>query len=179
MYASLTEDELLDSNTLSSPPRLETDSSSQNSYRYRNASADLDGDDYEILNILEEILEDSKESKRFFPELKKRSQVRKDSTSGLTTFKNRLRGYFCSETISHLSHRVLTDSEIKFLEKGLGFAPIQHKINEAELRCNFNEFCRRMRLKWHFRDEPKVLTRHFTPKSTLHPSKRHACLKAS
>ena len=115
MYASLTEDELLDSNTLSSPPRLETDSSSQNSYRYRNASADLDGDDYEILNILEEILEDSKESKRFFPELKKRSQVRKDSTSGLTTFKNRLRGYFCSETISHLSHRVLTDSEIKFL----------------------------------------------------------------
>ena len=131
------------------------------------------------MNILEEILEDSKESKRFFPELKKRSQVRKDSTSGLTTFKNRLRGYFCSETISHLSHRELTDSEIKFLEKGLGFVQIQHKINEAELRCNFNEFCRRMRLKWHFPDEPKVLTRHFTPKSTWHPSKRHACLKAS
>ena len=46
----------------------------------------------------------------------------KDSTSGLTTVENRLCGYFCSETIFSLSHRVLT-------------------INEPELRRDFNEFC--------------------------------------
>ena len=46
----------------------------------------------------------------------------KDSTSGLTTFENRLCGYFCSETIFSLSHQVLT-------------------INEPELRRDFNEFC--------------------------------------
>ena len=39
------------------------------------------------------------------------------------------------------------DMEIKVLEKGLDFALIQRKINEPELRRDFNEFCRRMRLK--------------------------------
>ena len=61
---------------------------------------------------------------------------------------------------------MLTDTEIKVLEKGLDFAPIQKKLNEPELRSDFNEFCRRMRLKWHFRDESEnfsevpVLTRN-------------------
>ena len=36
-------------------------SSSQNSSRYRNVSSDLDGEDHEILNILKEMLEGSKE----------------------------------------------------------------------------------------------------------------------
>ena len=40
------------------------------------------------------------------------------------------------------------------LEKGLDFAPIQNKINEPELRTDFEEFSRRMRTKWHFRYEP-------------------------
>ena len=42
----------------------------------------------------------------------------------------------------------------KVLEKGLDFAPIQNKVNEPELRKDFDEFCRRMRIKWHFRNEP-------------------------
>ena len=37
---------------------------------------------------------------------------------------SRLSGYFCSETIFNLSKRVLTETEIKVLEKGLDFAPI-------------------------------------------------------
>ena len=49
---------------------------------------------------------------------------------------------------------MLSDNEIKVLEKGLDFAPIQNKVNEPELRKDFNEFCRRMRIKWHFRNEP-------------------------
>ena len=43
MYTRLREDELLGSDTLSSRPRLCTDTSSQNSSRYRNVSSDLDG----------------------------------------------------------------------------------------------------------------------------------------
>ena len=180
IYARLKEDELLGSDKLSSPPRLCTDtSSSQNSSRYRKVSSDLDGEDYEILDILKEMLEGSKESESVIPESKKNSEVTKDSTSGLTTVENRLCGYFCSETIFNLSHRVLTDAEIKVLGKGLDFAPIQRKINEPELRRDFNEFCRRMRLKWHFRDEPQGFneTPAFTPKSTWHPPKGHACLE--
>ena len=70
-----------------------------------------------------------------------------------TTSESRLTGYFCSEIIFSFSNRVLTDAEIKVLEKGLDIAPIQRKINEPEHKQDFNDFCRRMPLKWYFRDE--------------------------
>ena len=83
------------------------------------------------------------------------------------------------ETIFDLSHRVLTDAEIKVLEKGLDFAPIQRKINEPELKQDFNDFCRRMRLKWYFRDETQEFseTPAFSTKSTWNPPKGHSCLE--
>ena len=37
-------------------------------------------------------------------------------------------------------HRVLSGAEIKILEKGLNFGPIQIKINEPELREDLEEF---------------------------------------
>ena len=54
---------------------------------------------------------------------------------------DRISGYFCSDTVFNLSKKVLTDIEIKVLEKGLDYAPIQNKINEPELRRDFEEFC--------------------------------------
>ena len=63
----------------------------------------------------------------------------------------RISGYFCSDTVSNLSRRVLSEDEIKFFKKGLDFAPTQNKVNEPELRKDFDELCRRMRIKWHFR----------------------------
>ena len=77
-----------------------------------------------------------------------------------------------------MSHRLLTDTEIKVLEKVLDFSPFQRKINEPELRRDFNKLSRRTHSKWHFRDEPQVFneTPAFTPKSTWHPPKGHACL---
>ena len=65
----------------------------------------------------------------------------------------RLKAYFCSDTLFNLSGRVLSESEIKVLEKGLDFAPFQRKVNEPKLRKDFEEFCRRMRIKWYFRNE--------------------------
>ena len=70
------------------------------------------------------------------------------------TRERRLEGYFRSDTVFNLSRKVLTDTEIRILEKELGFAPIQNKINEPELRTDFEEFCRRMRTRWHLRNEP-------------------------
>ena len=37
------------------------------------------------------------------------------------TGEGRISGYFCSNTIFHLSHRVLSETEIKVLEKGLDY----------------------------------------------------------
>ena len=52
----------------------------------------------------------------------------------------------------------------KVLEKGLDYAPIQKKINQPELRKDFEEFCSRMRLKLDFRNEP---TTYFKEKKFL------------
>ena len=93
---------------------------------------------------------------------------------------SRLRGYFCSDTVFNLSQRVLSETEIKILEKGLDFAPIQRKVNEPELRKDFDDFCRRMRIKWHFRNEPSDNFSEipaFRPKSSWKPPLGHPNLE--
>ena len=47
--------------------------------------------------------------------------------------------------------------EIKILKKGLDYVPIQNKINELELRRDFEDFARVIRLKWYFRNEPTFI----------------------
>ena len=90
-------------------------------------------------------------------------------TANLSVTNNsELSGYFYLDTIFNLSGRVLTEIEKK-LEKGFGYAPIQNKINEPKLTQDLEEFCRKMLLKWHFRDKstPKFSTTSaFNPKST-------------
>ena len=51
------------------------------------------------------------------------------------------------------SKNVLPETEIRVLEKGLGFAPTPTKINETDLRADFNDFARKMRCQWFFRNE--------------------------
>ena len=60
-------------------------------------------------------------------------------------------GYFCLETIFNLSNRAFSDAEVKVLKKDRIMC--QNKINEPELRNDFNEFCIRMHLKWYFRND--------------------------
>ena len=58
-----------------------------------------------------------------------------------------------AQTVFKLSIRILSDSEFKMLKKGLDFVPIQGTINERELK-DLNEFCRRIRMRWKFKNEP-------------------------
>ena len=78
-----------------------------------------------------------------------------------------LKGYFSSKSVFNLSKKVLTETEVRVLEKGLDFASIQKSLNEPELRKDFEELSRRMRCKWHFRNDlPENLseTPAFRPK---------------
>ena len=80
----------------------------------------------------------------------------------------------------NLSNKLLSDTEIRILEKGLDFAPIQNKINEPELRRDFKEFCRRIRLQWHFRNKaaPEFSDLPaFSSKSSWNPPAGHPNLK--
>ena len=90
------------------------------------------------------------------------------------------KGYFCSDTVFNLRNKVLTEEEIKVLEKGLDFDPIQRKVNEPELRQDFENFCRLMRIKWHFRNEPSDNFSErptFLPKSSWKPPLGHPNLE--
>ena len=84
--------------------------------------------------------------------------------------------------IQYLRWNVLMDCKMKVLEKGFDYAPIQSKINEPELPNDFEEFCRRMRLKWYFHNESTSEfsdTLSFTPKSPWKPPKDHPSLEVS
>ena len=119
IYNQLLEDELNNTSKVEvSPPKVCTNSASSS-----NASDSIDvedsftissSQDVEILSILEEL-------------------QRKSPSKAFNNSNDRLSGY--------LSKKVLTDIEIKVLEKGLDYAPIQNKINEPELRRDFEEFC--------------------------------------
>ena len=167
LYLNLLETERTNSSKMeTTPPTLSTNSS-----ECQNSSCSLvESNETEIFSIqdreLASILED----------LEKIDNNRVANA----TEKNRLSGYFCSDTIFNLTRNVLTDSEIKVLEKGLEYAPIQSKINEPELQNDFEEFCRRMHLKWYFRKEPTSEfseTSSLTPKSSWKPPKGHPSLE--
>ena len=94
------------------------------------------------------------------------------------THDSRMKGYFY--TVFNLSNKVLTEDEIKILEKGLDFAAIQRKVNEPDHRRDFQNFCRRMRIKWHFRNEPSDNFSErsgFLPKSSWKPPLSHPYLE--
>ena len=106
--------------------------------------------DEELLSILQD--------------LQQNSSTEKNSSS------KHIGRYFCSDKVFNLSSKALTDTEINTLEKGLDFAPIQNKINQTELRKDFEEFCRRMRIKWYFRND---ISENFSEKPAFtHTSKQ-------
>ena len=120
----------------------------------------LDSHDQELLSILEEL------------QISDHNLPLERSVNISAT---RITSYFCSDTLFNFSNRVLTDLEIKVLEKDLDFATIQGK------RQDFAEFCRRIHTKWFFRNEP---TPHqfsevpaFLPKSSWKPPKGHPNLE--
>ena len=92
----------------------------------------------------------------------------------------RLKGYFCADTVFNLSQKALTATEIKVLERGLGFVPTPNLINEADLRRDFEDFSRKMRCRWHFRNEPSDDFSNvpaFRPKSQWNPHTGHPCVE--
>ena len=60
------------------------------------------------------------------------------------------------------------------------FAPVQITVNELQLRKDFEEFCRRMRCKWHFRNDVSETFSEipaFRSKLSWLPPKGHASLE--
>ena len=133
----------------------------------RNNSALFSLQAKEVLGILEELQEACETNQHTTPNM----------------FQcDRLTGYFCSGIVFNLSDRVLSKSEIRVSEKCLEFAPIQNKINEPESRKDFQEFCRHIRIKCNFGNEPSENFSEFPlfkVKSTWKPPMGHSDLEVS
>ena len=91
-----------------------------------------------------------------------------------------LKGYFCADTVFNLSQKVLTETEMKVLEIGLGFSPTPNLINETDPRRNFENFSRKMRCRWYFRNEPSDDFSNgpaFRPRFQWKPPTGHPCVE--
>ena len=117
-FLSIKDEKLNPSRIATSPPKMINNTSivsnSSNSFSKSEDFETFDTQDRELLDILEELGNAEKD---------------KEHDVNVTSL-GRLMEHFCSDTIFNLSHRVLSDTEIKILERGLDFAPIQRKINE-------------------------------------------------
>ena len=137
IYSDLLEGENISSKMDASPPNLCT-----NSVHISDLSGIPNGERNKPLFCTQD--------KEIFSILGKLEQVQ----SASLTDSHRMSACFCSYTVFNLTKKVLSDMEIKIIEKGFDYAPIQNKINKPELRKGFEDFARRMRLKWYFRNEP-------------------------
>ena len=96
--------------------------------------------------------------------------------SFLETDSDRIKGSFSSDSVFNLSKKVLSETEIKVLEKGLGFSPTPSFINEADLQRDFDDFARKVKCKWYFRNESQYIPSEATThklKSTWNLQKVH------
>ena len=59
------------------------------------------------------------------------------------------------------------------MSKGLKFVPTANKIDRAKLKTELEEYGRKFRLMWHFRNNEKAFSyEKFRPKSTFNPKNK-------
>ena len=87
----------------------------------------------------------------------------------------RLIGRFVSGSVVNLSRRELSEEDVSLLSKGLKFSPTPTDIDKAQLKSDIDAYKRRMRLRWHFRNNEDNFTpdnnNQFKVKSTWQPPK--------
>ena len=85
---------------------------------------------------------------------------------------------FVSENVINLSGRDLSKAEISLLSKSLKFVPTPTNVNKAILKEEVEKFGRRLRLKWHFRDEDNIhIINPFKKKSKFIPKWKDAAIE--
>ena len=78
-----------------------------------------------------------------------------------------------------MSNKFLTETEINVLERGLSFVPTPNLLHEEDLRRDFDDFRRKMRCRWYFRNEPSDNFNEvpaFKLKSLWKPPAGHPCV---
>ena len=64
------------------------------------------------------------------------------------------------------------------LPKGLKFVPTANKIDRAKLKTELEEYGRKIRVMWHFRnDDPSFVADGFRPKSSFNPRNKDVIIE--
>ena len=88
----------------------------------------------------------------------------------------RLEGKFVSKNVINLSRRNLSASEISLLSKGLKFVPTANKTDRAKLKAELEEYGRKLRLMWHFRNDERSFAAD-RPKSSFNPRNKDVIIE--
>ena len=90
----------------------------------------------------------------------------------------RLQGVYVSDNILNLSKRDLSEAEISLLSKGLKFVPTPRYVDQAALKTDLENFGRKLRLAWHFRNENSNFTANpFKSKSNFNPKNKDVAIE--
>ena len=92
----------------------------------------------------------------------------------------RLTGKFVSNNVVNLSKKVLTESEISVLSKGLKFSPTPKELDRSQLKQDLEAFGRRLRLRWFYREEddaPEISIKSFKVPSKFNPKNVDAAIE--
>ena len=99
--------------------------------------------------------------------------------NNIATYKGeRLEGKFVSSNVINLSSRNPSEAEISLFSKGLKFVPTANKIDRPKLKTELEEYGRKLRLMWHFRNDKKSFScEKFRPKSIFNPRNKDAVIE--
>ena len=114
--------------------------------------------DKTLLNVLEGLLADNIEPQQPI-DLQFRQSLGESSNSQLKSNTNgnkkeRMEGKFVSKNVLNLSNRVLTESEIRVLDKGLNFVPTPEKLDRYQIKKDLERLGRDIILKIDYKTEP-------------------------
>ena len=92
--------------------------------------------------------------------------------------RERLEGKFVSSNVVNLSRRNLSEAEIFLLSNGLEFVPTANKIGRAKLKTELEEYGRKLRLMWCFRNDKKPFPyEKFRPKPIFNPRNKDTVIE--
>ena len=99
--------------------------------------------------------------------------------NNIATYKGeRLDGKLVSSNVINLPRRNLSKAEISLLSKGLKCVPTANKINRGKLKTELEEYGRKLRLMWHFRNDEKPFPYgKFRSKSTFNPRNKDTVIE--
>ena len=108
--------------------------------------------DTTLLNILEIVLADNTEAKQPI-DLETRKSIGESSNNNSpennadAPNSKRMQGKFVSQNVFNLSDRVLTENEIKVLDKGLNFVPTPEKLDRLQIKIDLEKLGRDIKLR--------------------------------